>query len=287
MNRPAVNELDRVCVVSVTYRSSHLVDAMARNLAQFNHIVVVDNDSGDATLDLLQARLSKGLYIQNKENVGFGAAMNIAMRKTTSEFALLLNPDCDISADNVRLLTQAADTFSSAMLLGPRILNLHGATQISFDWNHSSKVFPRIDCTPEGPTSTWWLSGCCLLVRVAPFQAMGGFDERFFMYYEEADIGRRAAACGWTCVYLPQALAHHQGDASSRPSWRVEHIKLRHYFRSKRLFLEKHEGLSSPWARQIFQVMIAILMVAVLSATLQVRRARRWIAKAHSLIGGP
>ena len=280
-----MNDLDRVTVITVTYRSRHLVEAMARNFAQFKHLAVVDNASGDGTLEQLRVALPRGRYIQNESNVGFGAAMNIALRDTTTEFALLLNPDCDISAGSVSRLIEAAIMFSSAMLLGPRILNMRNESQISFDWNHPAKVRPRIDSIPEGDTSTWWLSACCLLVRVAPFQSIGGFDERFFMYYEEADLGRRTSASGHTCVYVPQAVAHHQGDASSAPSWRVEHIKLKHYFRSKRLFMAKHEGISSSLARRAAEVMVALLMVAVLAMTLQIRRARRWVAKAHSLLG--
>jgi GT2 family glycosyltransferase len=85
-----------------------------------------------------------------------------------------------------------------------------------------------------------FLSGCCLLIRVKPFKEMGGFDENFFMYYEELDICQRAIASGGDCVLSANAYVNHFSQSSSTPSWRVTYIKTLHYSKSKQIFLNKY-----------------------------------------------
>lgn len=281
IQRP-VDALDAVTLISVTYQSRSVVAAMAKTLQQFNHVIVVDNNSNDGTVEALKTQAPHGVYIQRTRNIGFGAGLNAALNETKTEFALLINPDCAISSEDVQILIKTANDFPSAALMSPQILNSLNEVQISCDWAHPLNVPSCVYSVPDGPTSTKLLSGCCLFARVALFKAMNCFDERFFMYFEEKDICRRAVAQGFDCILVPAAVANHAGAASSTPSMRVEHIKLRHYFRSKRLFMAKHEGIYISSARQVLEFLASIVMILLLTLTLQGRRARKWIARAHS-----
>ena len=274
--------LDAVTLISVTHQSRRWVDGMAATMNQFNHAIVIDNASTDGTVDLLEERVPQGVFLRNRKNVGFGAALNLGLARTTTEFALLINPDCEIMSPDVSTLVAAAGEFPSAALMSPQILNFQNQAEISFDWAHPLGLESCTYSVPDGPASTMLLSGCCLFVRVALFRSMNCFDEQFFMYFEEKDICRRAVAKGFDCLIIPQAVARHAGASSSAPSWRVEHIKLRHYFRSKRLFMAKHEGINTSETRQAVEFMISIVMICLFCVTFQGRRARKWFARAHS-----
>jgi GT2 family glycosyltransferase len=274
--------LDRVTLISVTYNSRSRVDMMAGTLRPFRNIVVMDNASRDDTVAALRAAVPNAHCIAGPKNIGFGAGINAALNQTRTEFALVINPDCAIDPRSAEILVETADRFASMVLMSPQIVTPEGQPEISFDWAHPLGTPSCPYLPPDGPASTMLLSGCCLFLRVPHFKVMGGFDERFFMYFEEKDICRRAIAHGFDVILVPAARASHVGGASSTPSWRVEHIKLRHYARSKRLFMAKHEGRPTSAVRQVLEFLASLIMIVVFAATLQVRRARKWVAKAHS-----
>lgn len=276
--------LDRVTLISVTYNSLSRVEAMAGTLRTFRHVVVIDNASRDRTVTALQAAVPHAHCIASRKNIGFGAGMNAALKETGTDYALAINPDCAIDSRSAEILVETADQFPSMVLMSPQIVTPDGQPEISFDWAHPLGTPSCPYLPPDGPASTMLLSGCCLFLHVANFRRMGGFDERFFMYFEEKDICRRAVARGLDVMLVPAARATHIGGASSTPSWCVEHIKLRHYARSKRLFMAKHEGRPTSPARQLLEFLAALIMIVVFAITLQGRRARKWVAKAHSFI---
>lgn len=276
------NTLDRVTLISVTYNSRSRIDTMAGTMSAFRNAVVMDNASRDGTVAALNAAVPHAHTIASPRNLGFGAGINAALDQTDTEFALVINPDCAIDPRSTEILIETADRFPSMVLMSPQIVTPDGSPEISFDWAHPLGTPSCAYLPPDGPASTMLLSGCCLFLRVAHFKAMGRFDERFFMYFEEKDICRRAIARGYDVILEPSARASHMGGASSTPSWRVEHIKLRHYARSKRLFMAKHEGRPTSAPRQVLEFLASLVMIVVFAATLQGRRARKWVAKAHS-----
>jgi GT2 family glycosyltransferase len=277
-----VPTLDRVTLISVTYNSRGRVDLMAHTLRPFRNVVVMDNASRDGTATALASAVPHARVIAGERNLGFGAGINAALRETETEFALVINPDCAIDTHSTAVLVETADQYPSMVLASPQIVTPDGRPEISFDWAHPLGTPSCAYVPPDAPASTMLLSGCCLFMRVPHFKAMGGFDERFFMYFEEKDICRRAIARGYDVILEPSARASHVGGASSTPSWRVEHIKLRHYARSKRLFMAKHEGRPTSAPRQVLEFLASLVMIVVFAATLQGRRARKWVAKAHS-----
>lgn len=274
--------LDRVTLISVTYNSRGRIDTMAGTMRAFRNAVVMDNASRDGTVAALNAAVPHARTIASARNLGFGAGINAALDQTDTEFALVINPDCSIDPRSAEILVETADQYPSMVLMSPQIVTPEGQPEISFDWAHPLGTPSCPYLPPDGPASTMLLSGCCLFLRVPHFKAMGGFDERFFMYFEEKDICRRAIARGYDVILEPAARASHVGGASSTPSWRVEHIKLRHYARSKRLFMAKHEGRPTSAPQQVLEFLASLVMLVFFAVTLQLRRARKWVAKAHS-----
>ncbi len=112
--------LTRVTVVCVTYNSAPVLRALAVTLARFRNVVVIDNGSRDDTLQQVRAHVPHARVIARSDNAGFGVANNQAMQQVETEYALLLNPDCQIEPDAVDLLQQTLDAHPDAGIVAHR-----------------------------------------------------------------------------------------------------------------------------------------------------------------------
>ena len=236
------HDLNRVSAVMVTYRSRPLITQIVKNLQGFSNFVLVDNSANESqsVVAELSKLFSKGVYPHNKINRGYGGGNNLALSYVTSEFALIINPDVELNISSINAMIATADLYPQAIIVGAQIFDSRQKTQdISYGWRYpDNPSHPYTE--PDGDLSTMFLSGCCLLIRVKPFQELGGFDENFFMYYEELDVCQRVIAAGGDCVLSANTYVNHFSQSSSTPSWRVSYIKTLHYNRSKQIFLSKY-----------------------------------------------
>lgn len=294
----------RVTAVILTYRSSALLDAITATLACFDHAVVVDNASGDGLLDELRNRFPAGdaspenlhpsgggrtgpthlQCIASPTNLGYGAGNNLGMRHVRTPYALILNPDARIGVDDIAALIAAAEQFPQSAIVGARIETDRGEAETSYDWTYKPDPPVRPYVEPQGILSTRWLYGCCLLVRREAFERLGGFDERFFMYYEEFDLCGRAVDAGFDVLLEPAARVVHRASSSSLPSLRTRFLKDLHWSRSKRRYMEKLGLISRrPW-RAWGRVMALGLAGLVYFTLLQGRRGMKMLARAAAEI---
>jgi N-acetylglucosaminyl-diphospho-decaprenol L-rhamnosyltransferase len=195
-------------------------------------IIVVDNDSVEPPELPDRVRL-----IRNKENVGFARANNRGMAASTGEIVVLVNPDTVVERDFFDGLERFFEDDPRVGIAGPRILDSDGELQLSARREISAisgflgrtslltRLFPKsslvksqFPAVTEGsrPTSVDWVSGACMAISRDAIQQIGPLDERFFMYFEDADLCRRARAAGWLVYYLPHIEIVHQTGASSR-----------------------------------------------------------------------
>lgn len=236
------DSIARVSAVMVAYRSRHLLTQIIKNLQHFQSFVVVDNST--KTSQSLVAELSKifpqGCFPINHKNRGYGGGNNLALLNVSTEFALIINPDVDVNIPSINSMIATADLYPNAIIIGAKIFDSRQKTQdVSYGWRYPDNSKNHY-IEPDGDLSAMFLSGCCLLIRVKPFKEMGGFDENFFMYYEELDVCQRVIWLGGDCVLSANAYVNHFSQSSSTPSWSVNYIKTLHYSRSKQLFLCKY-----------------------------------------------
>ena len=225
----------RVDVVTVAYRSAEHLRACVEPLCgRYGiRVVVVDNDCPERSPDLV-ADLPLEL-VRMGRNAGFGAACNAGAAMGDAPSILFLNPDARIEPDDVRELA-ATLAGPGVGACGPRILDARGGPVLSVrrEPRLRSAFAEALFLHHLLPDAAWaseivrdgyderheaeWLSGAALCVRRDAFERVGGFDERFFLYSEDADLCRRLRDAGLAVVYEPRAVARHSGGASAPAS---------------------------------------------------------------------
>jgi GT2 family glycosyltransferase len=224
-----------VAILIVNYRVYGDLDRALTSLGPAlrpdDEVVVYDQESDPARVAELAARHPRVRWQVSAANIGFGAAVNRAAAETTARHLLWLNPDTIVTAGFIDALETWLETHPDVGCAGPRVMNEDGSMQAS------ARRFPDIS-TAIGGRSTWltrhfpgnpltrhnllaresdrpctvdWLAGSCVMTRRALFERLGGFDEGFFLYWEDADYCRRALALGFTCAYLPHVTVSHVG----------------------------------------------------------------------------
>lgn len=215
-----------------------------------HEIVIVDNGSDPAQIDA--AGVAAGArIIRSGKNLGYGQAANLGAQGSTAEWLLILNQDLVLESGSVDELIENADHWPIGGVFGPLIRSTDGTVY------PSARRFPRLlsgaghallaNIWPSNPfTRTYhattatdadhtadWLSGSCLLFRREAFEEVGGFDDSFFMFFEDTQMGEQMKAAGWKCVYVPQAtVCHEQGTSwKGKPAamLRAHHESAAHY----------------------------------------------------------
>jgi N-acetylglucosaminyl-diphospho-decaprenol L-rhamnosyltransferase len=249
-----------VAIVVVTYRSAtHIaacLDAIAAAAAPaVPEVLVVDNASDDGTAEWLAARMPAERLILNTTNRGFAAAVHQAAGRVPGADLLLLNPDAVPEPGAIAVLVEELARDSRIGAVGARLLNLDGSPQpsawrepdawtLAFEALLLYNLFPRspLHCwEPAGPDAqdVACLSGACLLVRRECWQRTGGFDERFFLYFEDFDFCVRARRAGFRLRLAPRARARHELGGSAFQDRRVFR---RRFHESRRIFLRTHHA---------------------------------------------
>jgi N-acetylglucosaminyl-diphospho-decaprenol L-rhamnosyltransferase len=231
----------RVSVVIVNYRSypelRECLSSLERCTAAVRTIVV-DQQSDPAAAAGIAERFPQVVLVPVERNTGFAAGVNRGARDARTPYLLLLNPDAIAEPDLCEWLSDWLDAHPDVGIAGPRLQNEDGSVQASArrfpdcttviagrsSWltrvlpgnRLSRRNLPGRDASAREPVDVDWVSGACMMIRRAAFEAIGGMDEGFFLYWEDADFCRRAARAGWRTVYCPIIGARHAGGRSSR-----------------------------------------------------------------------
>jgi GT2 family glycosyltransferase len=228
-------------------------------------VVVVDNASTDGSERAVARAYPPVSLVQNACNRGYAAAVNQGLAVARGDLVLILNPDVVVTPMTVRGLVEFMHHYPKAAVVGPRLFNADGTVQGSarrapsawtglfgrstpltnlFPNNPlSRRELPGMWSTSENPLAVDWLAGSCLLVRRSAWEQVGVMDERFFLYFEDADWCIRFREAGWQVYYLPTVRATHRVGESRKRRVLRSTIDLH---RSAYYFYRKHY-FSSPW----------------------------------------
>jgi N-acetylglucosaminyl-diphospho-decaprenol L-rhamnosyltransferase len=251
----------RVGVVTVRFGSDDVLPTMLASIPDavgdaYEAVVVDNRPEGDAVRSVAEAAGAR--YLARSDNPGYGGAMNAgaALLGPSVEWVLIANPDLVLTPGSVARMVARGDTDPAIAAVGPLVRESDGAVYPSARavpsirngighalfvnlWPNNPWTRNYLDDSPARPAlkDAGWLSGSCVLVRRTAFEAIGGFDERYFMYFEDVDLGFRLGKSGYRNVYDPSAEVIHSGaHATGRDGAamiRAHHVSARRFLSRK------------------------------------------------------
>ena len=246
-----------VCIIN--YNTTDLLRECLHSVLVQNpdEIVVVDNASTDGSVEMMRVDFPSVALIVLQKNIGFGAASNRGIERCSSEQILLLNADTRMKSGSLQALREYLEDQPEAAILGPRLLNPDGTLQTScFHFPTPLHIFlyvsglyrwiPRLPIlkqrtlqkiTNESARPVPWVLGAALAFRRETFEQSGGFDESFFMYFEEVDLCYRLFLQGKQIHFVPAAEIFHVGGGSTIQNRAWSYIQ---FFASLAQFYRKH-----------------------------------------------
>lgn len=242
------SSVPKVSFVVVNYKMvdflRHLLqciqDAPPKFLYEF---FLVDNDSRDGIEEVVRASFPWVKLILSPKNIGLGAGANLAIAQAKGEYIMFLNPDLRIGPGELDAWVKWMDTRPDVGVSGPRLLNTDGTDQESC-YRFPDPLIPVLRRTPLGKTA-WgkrkideyrmegldrtkeheldWVLGAAMLIRRDVMEQIGRFDERFFLYFEDADVCRRTWLLGKRVAYTPVARVMHyyQRQSQAKTFWQA------------------------------------------------------------------
>ncbi|MGA2394392.1 MAG: glycosyltransferase family 2 protein [Candidatus Lustribacter sp.] len=255
------------------------------------NVVVSDNGSTDGSIDFIRRRYGDRVtVIENGANIGFGAACNRALSQTSAPFVYLLNPDAELKDRALTNILAFFDAHGRCGIAGSRIYNLDGSIQQSCgEFDTWTGAFLRSSAWGElapfrrfangaslrgfhydKPRRVDLAIGAALAIRRIVLDEIGPFDERFFLYHEEVDLAKRAAAAGWETWFVPSSEAVHEGMGSAKGQYRLAERRKQ---TSRRKYWIKHHGYA--WYFALVAALVgrfALYLVAAGGALVALRR---------------
>ena len=230
--------MKKISICIVTYNNENniltVLDCIYKHSKNFLiETFVVDSHSEDNTVELVKSKFPQVNLITLPQNKGFGYGHNQVLQKIDSDFHVILNPDITFDTNVFDDLSNYLQNNSDVAMVVPQILNVDGSVQdlprlkpkfkylISGRLERFGGLFKlwRDEYTCKGkkfdkPTKIDFCSGCFIMIKTTLFKKLNGFDERFFMYFEDADLTRRAQKHGKTMLH-PNIHATHTWERTS------------------------------------------------------------------------
>jgi GT2 family glycosyltransferase len=235
----------KLSIIIINYNTQKLLEAcvalIKKNLQLTNYeIIVVDNDSQNFSEQILKKTLPKITIIRSKQNLGFGKANNLAAKQAQGEYIWFLNSDTKLPSNNhVEDLVTFLDIHKEYAAIGPLVVDKKGTPQLSqfgyfpAVWRMVVEKFARrqvnkksqranhwawlnADYLPLMSRDVDWISGAAMMVRKEMFNDVGGFDNQYFLYYEDVDLCRKFNANNLKIRFFNDAkIVHYEGASTS------------------------------------------------------------------------
>ncbi len=255
-----------VCVVN--WRTAEETIGLAATLdagaaGEPYELCVVDNDSRDGSLERLREALPAAAIVDAGANLGFGSGVNRAAREAIGEFLFVVNPDTKVRPGAIATLADFLRANPDVGLAAPMMVTHKDERQASarrfpspvaaafrgtplgwlFPHNRYAAGYLMEDVEFTEPAPVDWVSGSAMLLRRQAFEALGGFDEDYFMYCEDVDLCKRLWDAGWRVYYHPGARVEHRVGASSD---KAQAAMVKQHHRSMLIYYHKHMRAHTP-----------------------------------------
>lgn len=230
----------------VTYNNMRTVGKAIRTVLENTgcdfRLYVVDNGSSDGTPDYIRKNFPEVTVLETGRNAGFGAGHNFILDRLDSDYHAIINPDIIIRDDVISNMVDYLNTHEDAGMLSPRILFPDGREQVlgkKIPLPHylvASRLrgkkpgkllseYAMLDCDLSEPTQIQNATGCFMFIRTSVFRQLGGFDERYFMYFEDCDLTREVNRIS-KVLYYPYATVYHEWGRESKKNFHLKRIQI-------------------------------------------------------------
>lgn len=244
-----------VCAIIVSFRTGAALADCLESLSKTQglaEIVIVDNGNAEADvarLDAFAATDNRAVVVRGQGNIGFAAACNMGARRAISDVLLFVNPDVVLAPDAAERLSAALAAAPPPAIVGGDLRDAQGRPErgsrrdrltlwrafVSFTrLSALERAIPAFrdfnrhtDPLPNVPAPVGAVSGALMVTRRADFEALGGFDERYFLHVEDLDLCRRAEEAGWRVLFAPGPHGVHQRSSSEISAGEVARHKAR------------------------------------------------------------
>ena len=261
-------------IVIVTWNTAKITQKCVQTINKFldnPEIIIVDNGSEDNTVELLSKEKNIKI-IKNNSNLGFSKANNIGLKHVSNEFILFMNSDIELINDSINNLLEYFQKNNNIGIIGPKFLNPDLTPQASVFprqtalnafkefWLNKKNAYSKYLPNTDQPIKVWAISGGCLLTKKSFFKSIGGWNEKYFFYFEDMDLCRKINKKGKDIVFYPQCqIIHHHGASGTKlanfqnqwkrliPSSKIYHGKIIHYFIF--LIIWSSQKLKSLWSK--------------------------------------
>ena len=255
-----------VSIIIVNYNTGELIRNCIQSIRRKTkgvsyEIIIVDNHSKESIEQFEYSHYSNVKLIKLEDNLGFGRANNIGVKSSIGRNLLFLNPDTILKSNAIKLLSSYLDKNNEVGACGGNLYDWNNLPTLSYRrilpgalWDISELTFHRLEMLlfgnnwqfnhSQNPINVAYSSGADLMVKRKVFQKVGGFDPRFFMYYEETDLCLRIKHRGYQIINVPQAyIVHLEGKSFvSDPNKKANIVSLRFSEQSRRKYYEKNVG---------------------------------------------
>lgn len=217
----SLEELPKASVIIVNTNELHHLEKCLPTVFILDYpdyeVLVIDNVSTDGSIEYIQTNFPQARIVRNRQNLGYTGANNVGFQTAAGEFIAVLNPDTQVQPGWLKDSISALNANPNAGLATPKILLTDKPSRINTCGNvitFTGLTFCRgLDEPADNysmPEVVPAVSGAAFVIRKAVLEQIGGFDERFFMYYEETDLSLRASLAGFTCLYVPTSGIFHK-----------------------------------------------------------------------------
>ena len=240
-------------------------------------VIIVDNKSDDETIHKIEERFPKFQFIYNHVNGGFANGCNLGAKTAVGEFVLFLNPDTVVAETEVEKLLNQARHNPEFGIVSCRQVNEQGKESISYGTFPSLfnlTGFQRAIFRPRTPHAAYrtpdisfpdWVSGSVILMRYETFKKESGFDEDFWLYFEDVDLCRRIRNTGCEIAFCRNITIEHNHGGSSRINLNTTSLTKTEVHISRHLYISKHKKGFEKFLIQTFLVLNNIISGAVMA----------------------
>ena len=243
-----------ISIITVNYKTKKYLPALLESVQEyvtgdFEHIIV-DNNSGDDLNDL-EAKYPFVKVIYHDKNSGFGSGVNRGASVAQGEYLYFLNPDTQLLSDTPSIQKAVLESNPKAGVVGGCMTKSGGVIQAYqyggeptlLDVFLMNKKKEQSKKTHDQIQKVEWISGGAMMIQSKLFQEIGGFDERFFMYFEDIDLCKQVRKRGKEIYWTPEAKLYHVEGGAEKVFKKTK----KRYYQSQRKYFSKHSGAFAAW----------------------------------------